>query len=443
MYLDVLRHPGIGLHQFQDKLPYIVGRYPGCAQMHVDLRRRQLFGLHSGQCVHVGLVRRVQRSSLAGLFQFLPDIARQVFFSGLVDRRSFRSHAGHTEHQAGQVLHQFFLRFAGKLLHIRQVDAAVFGKRHHQRLSGGIHMIDHARRADGALCKHIRLACKISFFVHSFQRAQQAVPAVLAERGVVGAAVQAAIFAYIIVILPGKLPLQTRDLIFRQVVHLRLDQFPCGREQFRHALDPLPRHGVGRLLPHERIAAKIDFSVPHTIAVIAHSRVGRNRLCAGRVFFIPYGQRRKLRQNGLQAAHGRAQLFFQAGICIKPAGGPRPVGAADHFHFSADHLRVVDEISVHRDAVCGLAHMEPVGFRVRQYGLPLLQKQDVGGHFGACRRFECGIRQPHRADQVAAGGQVPAHILAFLVHRPACGDDSLDTAHAQLVDILCRKVIVD
>ena len=87
--------------------------------------------------------------------------------------------------------------------------------------------------------------------------------------------------------------------------------------------------------------------------------------------------------------------------------------------------------------------MEPVGFRVRQYAVPLLQKQNVGGHFGACRRFECGIRQPHRADQVAAGGQVPAHILAFLVHRPACGDDGLDTAHAQLVDILCRKVIVD
>ena len=77
---------------------------------------------------------------------------------------------------------------------------------------------------------------------------------------------------------------------------------------------------------------------------------------------------------------------------------------------------MVDEIPVQRNTVRGLAHMNPWCVLL-QNPPALLQKQNVRGDgcTGLCGKSIVG--QPHRADQITAGSQIPAHAFGLFIHR--------------------------
>ena len=93
---------------------------------------------------------------------------------------------------------------------------------------------------------------------------------------------------------------------------------------------------------------------------------------------------------------------------------------------------MVDEIPVQRNAIGSLAHMNP-RYVLFQDPPTLLQKQNVRGDrcTGLCGKGIVG--QPHRADQITAGSQIPAHAFGFLIHRTGGRYKCHNAADAELV----------
>ena len=89
---------------------------------------------------------------------------------------------------------------------------------------------------------------------------------------------------------------------------------------------------------------------------------------------------------------GGGELFAQVLPLAGQAGGFRPVGAADLPHFAHDHLRVVDEILIHFQPVFIGIQVYP-GWFLTGKSVPLLQKQNVAGHFRASGILERIIGQ--------------------------------------------------
>ena len=73
----------------------------------------------------------------------------------------------------------------------------------------------------------------------------------------------------------------------------------------------------------------------------------------------------------------------------------------------------------------------------------LLQKQNVRGDgcTGLCGKGIIG--QPHRANQITAGSQIPAHSFGFLIHRAGGCYKCHNAADAELVYGFGKKVIVN
>ena len=93
---------------------------------------------------------------------------------------------------------------------------------------------------------------------------------------------------------------------------------------------------------------------------------------------------------------------------------------------------MVDEIPVQRNAVRGLTHMNP-RYVLLQDPPTLLQKQNVRGDGCTCQRGKGIVGQPHRADQITAGSQIPAHAFGLFIHRAGGRYKCHNAADAELV----------
>jgi len=111
-------------------------------------------------------------------------------------------------------------------------------------------------------------------------------------------------------------------------------------------------------------------------------------------------------------------------------------------HLAADHLGMVDEIPVQRNAVRGLAHMNP-RYVLLQDPPTLLQKQNVRGNGCTCLCGKGIIGQPHRADQITAGSQIPAHAFGLFIHRAGGRYKCHNAADAEFIYGFGKKVIVN
>ena len=93
---------------------------------------------------------------------------------------------------------------------------------------------------------------------------------------------------------------------------------------------------------------------------------------------------------------------------------------------------MVDEIPVQRNAIGSLAHMNP--WRVLLQNPPaLLQKQNVRGDRCTCLCGKGIVGQPHRANQITAGSQIPAHAFGLFIHRAGGRYKRHNTADAEFI----------
>ena len=75
---------------------------------------------------------------------------------------------------------------------------------------------------------------------------------------------------------------------------------------------------------------------------------------------------------------GALQKLGQVGIFIPTANAVHTEPGGFHDHFAQNHVRVLDKVAVHTDAVRVGIQMHPVRFNVR-HPITLLQEQNIAG----------------------------------------------------------------
>ena len=74
--------------------------------------------------------------------------------------------------------------------------------------------------------------------------------------------------------------------------------------------------------------------------------------------------------------NGLRQQYFQRLLRVRLAGRRGAERPGHHLHLAQDHIRVVDEVAVHLDAVLVGGKMHPFRFYIH-HSFPLLKEQNV------------------------------------------------------------------
>ena len=114
---------------------------------------------------------------------------------------------------------------------------SLLGETECQRFLGSIHMVYCLCRADRPFGEHIRLALEVSLIVQIFQRAEQEVAGILAERGCRATAVDKPIFLAVGIVLVVQTGLQLLNILIRKVFQLGVNQLTAGIPQGHQCAD--------------------------------------------------------------------------------------------------------------------------------------------------------------------------------------------------------------
>ena len=416
---------------------------PRRTQPHLDLGSVQVFGLGSGQGLHVDRKGRVLLRRPLGLAQLPAHVAGEVFIGGHIMGRSVRlSLARYTEDDTAQLVSQFFAGFAGELFHVGHIHAGFFRNGDRQGLGGGVYGGDGLMWLDRAFGEHICLALQPAILVQHLQGTEQVIAAVIGKGQPVRPIIDKSVLGGKIVIAAVQFGHLRPDVgIRRGGVHLQVDEPLHTIPQPHQPFDAGLGGGVQVGAHHAAVFPEVHRAVHHRVGVVLHIGVSRE----GFVDVLALAQ---LRQRGLlvgaaNVLHGIVQLIGQLqpldgghGVILFAVLGAFGGGPPQH------HLRVIQKILVDREAFLGPAGLGPVRGDV-QRAVPLLQKQDVGHHIGPGIGAESVVGQADRPQQLGPLGQIPAHGGILGVHCVAAGDKGHHAAGAHLVQRLGKKVVVD
>ena len=162
------------------------------------------------------------------------------------------------------------------------------------------------------------------------------------------------------------------DFFIGIVLGLVFQQRPHTVPQLDHAADSaLCRlgylHGV-----HAAVFTVVDLPVHQRIGKIADSRVGLNGMILALQFLLPVigGD------FAVDILNSFRQQCFQRLLRVRLAGRRGAERPGHHLHLAQDHIRVVDEVAVHLDAVLVGGKVYPFGFYIH-HSFPLLEEQNV------------------------------------------------------------------
>ena len=268
---------GRRFQNFVHKLLDIALVDPVRPQPDLDLGGIQVFGLNSGQSLHIDLESRVLLRRQLSRPEFPAHVSGEIFVRSLPAGKRVVSRSGIFEYHAPQLLRQFYLRLAGELCHKGEVCFGAFPDGHGQGLGRSIYMGDGGMPLDGPLGEHVGLALQPPVLVQHFQGTEQVVGRIFGEGQTVGPVVDEPVLGGKAVIEPVQFCLLFTDSVVRnELVHLKVDQFSCTVPQFYHALDALLRGGGQAGLHHDGVFPIVDIPVHDGKGVIFHSGVGGN-----------------------------------------------------------------------------------------------------------------------------------------------------------------------
>ena len=162
------------------------------------------------------------------------------------------------------------------------------------------------------------------------------------------------------------------DLFIGIVLGLVFQQRPHTVPQLDHAADSaLCRLGYLHRV-HPAVFPVVDLAVHQRIGEVADSGVGFNGMILALQFFL-------LVISGdfaVDILNGLRQQCFQRLLRVRLTGGRGAERSGHHLHLAQNHIRVVDEVAVHLDAVLVGGKVYPFGFYIH-HALTLLQKQNV------------------------------------------------------------------
>ena len=430
------------VQKLMHKVGDVAGGNPRRAEAHADLVGFQVLGNDGLQRLYVGLEAFAALLKLHGClsrFQFLPDVAGQIFVRGLPLFVGTGIADGVLVDETRQLVDEPVLVHAGKVRHEVQINHRALRHADRQRLRGGVHMVDGATDGDGAPGEHIRLALQLVFVVQYLQGGQQVVAVILAEDLCILPAGQKTVLLCVVVVTLVQLDLQGADHLIVSAGELGLDQLPCGVPQGNHAAHPALIRRAQGLLFHPFIPPVIDLAVLNGIGEVGYGGVGGNpavvlrRRVHGALHILP-----------LNVLDGVGKLLGQLRTWDGVAGGVlfTSVHAVVKGHRAQQHIRVFKEVRIDRHAVFIRADVNPRGLNIYRL-LALLQEEDVCGNVRAGVGLEGRVGQANRAEQLRTLGDIPADGRILLVHRALAGDEGHDAARTYLVQRLGKEVIVD
>ncbi len=233
-------------------------------------------------------------------------------------------------------------------------------------------------------------------------------------------------------------------LIFAQYTFLFILKINQSPERF---CDPHKPPDTTRFLPfhilrvHPGMFPVIQFSIHQRIGEVTDCRICRDALplpASCSVGFFP-----RLRF---------MVLPFQTGNCLPQPlmeiiTGDRMAGSgfliAVHpfikYYLPQYHFRVVDKVTVHRDAIYIFFNEQPraVFFIRYDFPFPFLQKQDIRCGFSSCHLLEGIVWQADCSDQFRPLRKVFPVRGVRLVHCVFRGDGGKDSTRSQLVQGFC------
>ena len=228
------------------------------------------------------------------------------------------------------------------------------------------------------------------------------------------------------------------DFFIGIVLGLILQQRPHTVPQLDHAADSALRR-LGYLhRVHAAVFPVVDLTVHQCIGEVADGRIGFDRMILTLQFLLtviggdlPVDILDCLRQQRFQQLL-RVRLTGRRG-----AERPR-----HHLHLAQDHIRVVDEVAVHLNAVLVGGKMHPFWFYIH-HALTLLQKQNIRHDLRARRGLERIVGQADVPQQLRALRDVFSRAGSALVHGVAGGHNGDDASWSDLIQHFGHEILMD
>ena len=123
---------------------------------------------------------------------------------------------------------------------------------------------------------------------------------------------------------------------------------------------------------HAAVFPVVDLARYQRIGEVADSGIGLDGMILALQFFLPVISG----DLTVDILNGFRQQCFQRLLRVRLTGGRGAERPGHHLHLAQDHIRVVDEITVHLDAVLVGGKVYPFGFYIH-HSFPLLEEQNV------------------------------------------------------------------
>ena len=111
------------------------------------------------------------------------------------------------------------------------------------------------------------------------------------------------------------------------------------------------------------------------------------------------------------------------------------------FHSAEYHFGVLLEILVDRHSVCCFAEFYPIGNNVKHF-LALLQEDYIGSYLCSGIGEKSIVRQAYSTDKLRSLREILAELRIELIKCSFGSDESHNTARANLVECLCKEMVV-
>ena len=225
----------------------------------------------------------------------------------------------------------------------------------------------------------------------------------------------------------------------RIILKLGINEFSHRVPDCNHAFDTvLPCHrGFHRL--HDTVLAVVHLAVHKRKRKVTHRRVCRKNTvrffsCQFVLFDLGYF--------GVDVADRFRQQFRKLHIRKRLAGGLRTERTRFRYHTAEYHIRMLDKVLVHLDAVFVFSEVAPIGIAL-YHAVALLQKYNIRDCFRSRRCLKSRIRQADCSEKVCTGGDIPSDGRVLLIQRPLTCNKGNDTSGAHLVKRFGEKEIMN
>ena len=223
-------------------------------------------------------------------------------------------------------------------------------------------------------------------------------------------------------------------------IHLKGNQLPDTVPQTNHTTNPVFCSGFDLWLDHHAVFPIVNFSINQSVGEVFDAGIGGN----GLPDFLAFTKVRQLRfliapvnvLDGIAQQCGKGD-FFMGNYSVVQAES----GALGSFS-TQNHVRIVEEIPIDGKSVLVFPKGNPL--RLIDNGpVPLLEEHNIGDHFRTSVGFEGIVGKPDGTQQLSPLCNILPDGTVLGIHCVSAGNESHNAAGTQLIQALCKEVVVD